>query len=86
MSLHGFPPLAVVELHPIVHTIFGLSGILQGLSEKISEVVIVWLVLKSKVAHVAKILVEFLWGWKLVNVYETEQNAKTYQGIPRTDP
>jgi hypothetical protein len=60
MSLHGFPPFAVIQLHPVVYTIFGLSGTLQGLREEISKVIVIWLVLKAKVAHVAEILIEFL--------------------------
>lgn len=58
MSLHGFPALAVVELHPVVLAILDLASLLEGLGEKITKVVVVGSVLEAEVAHVRKVLVE----------------------------
>lgn len=63
MSLHGFPALAVVKLHPVVFSILDFARVLQSLSEEVAKVVVVWCVLESKVSYVAQILVEFLGAW-----------------------
>jgi hypothetical protein len=60
MVLHRLPPLAVVDFHPVINAVFGFPRVLKGLGEKITEVIVVWLVLESKVANITQILVEFL--------------------------
>ena len=59
--LGRLPPLAVVQLHPIVLSIFDLARSLESLSEQITQVVVIWSILESKVADVAEVLVELLW-------------------------
>ena len=59
--LGSLPALAVVELHPIIFSILNLAGALESLGEEVAKVVVIWSILKSKVADVAEILVELLW-------------------------
>ena len=60
MLRNSFPPLAIVELHPIIFTIFYFTEILQCLSEKVAQVVVVWGILEAKVTDICKILVKFI--------------------------
>lgn len=60
MCLHGFPALAVVELHPIVLAIFDFAGVLESLSEELAQIFVVGCVLEAKVADVAEVFVELL--------------------------
>ena len=58
--LGSLPALAVVELHPIILSILNLASALESLSEEVAKVVVIWSILKSKVADVAEVLVELL--------------------------
>jgi hypothetical protein len=58
--LDGLPSFAVVQLHPVVLSIFQLPGVLQRLGEQIAEVVVVGSVLEAEVSHIREILVELL--------------------------
>jgi hypothetical protein len=60
VCLEDFPPLSVVQLHPVVLSVFNLAGALKCLSEQFAEVVVIRCVLKAKVPDVAKVLVELL--------------------------
>lgn len=59
--LGSLPAFAVVELHPIIFSILNLAGALESLGEEVAKVVVIWSILKSKVANVAEVLVELLW-------------------------
>lgn len=80
MGLHGFPSLAVVDLHPVVFAILNLARVLQCLRKEIAQVIVVRVVLETKVADVAEVLVEFLcktvslqkWAWR----DETNQESR----------
>lgn len=56
-----FPTSTVVQLHPVVLPIFNFPCVLQGLSEEVSQIVIIGSVLETEVANVGQILVEFIW-------------------------
>jgi hypothetical protein len=60
VRLHNLPALAVVQLHPVVLAVFDLASALERLGEQLTQVVVVGGVLKTKVADVAKVLVELL--------------------------
>jgi hypothetical protein len=55
------PSASVVELHPVVLPILHFTSILEGLRQKVPEIVVVGGVLEPKVANVAQIFVEFFW-------------------------
>lgn len=55
-----FPTSTVVQLHPVVLPIFNFPCVLQGLSEEVSQIVIIGSVLETEVANVGQILVEFI--------------------------
>jgi len=57
---HGFPSLSVVQLHPIVFSIFDFSCVLESLGEQIPKVVVVRCILETEVPHVAQVFVELL--------------------------
>lgn len=84
VRLHGFPALAIVQLHPVVFTILNLARALQGLGEELAEVVVVGCVLEAQVTDVAEVLVELLCEqlvWKRLL-----ELRGTYQGSHRTSP
>jgi len=56
----GFPPFAIVQLHPVVFSVIHLAAVLQGLSKESTKEVIVGCILKAKVSHVAQVLVELI--------------------------
>lgn len=60
MLFHCLPAFAIIQLHPVILSVFNLSGVLQGLGEQIPQVVVVRCILKAKVANVAEVLGEFL--------------------------
>lgn len=60
MLLHRFPAFTVVELHPIVLSIFHFACVLQRLREKIPEIIVVRRILESQVTNVTKVFVKFL--------------------------
>lgn len=47
------PPSAVVELHPVIFPILYFARVLEGLSEEVSEVVVVWGIFETEVADVS---------------------------------
>jgi hypothetical protein len=47
MVLHGLPPFAIIDLHPVVYAIFGFPSVLEGLGEELTKVIVVWFVLES---------------------------------------
>jgi hypothetical protein len=53
------PSSSIIELHPIILAIFDFSCVLEGLREQVSQVVVVWSVLKAEVAHISEVLCEF---------------------------
>ena len=59
--LGRLPPLAIVKLHPVILSILDLASALESLSEQVAKVVVIWGILKSKVADVAEVLVKLLW-------------------------
>jgi hypothetical protein len=60
VRLHDLPALAIVQLHPVVLAVLNLASALERLGEELAEVVVVGGILETKVADVAKVLVEFL--------------------------
>ena len=52
MMLHCLPALAIVQLHPIVFAVLNLARVLESLSEKFSEVIVIWSILKPEVPDV----------------------------------
>lgn len=60
VGLHHLPALAVVQLHPVVFAVLDLSSALQGLGEKLAQVVVVGGILEAEVANVAQVLVKLL--------------------------
>lgn len=53
VGFHDLPSLSIIQLHPIILAILYLAGALECLCEQFTEVVIVWRILKAKVADVA---------------------------------
>lgn len=60
VRLHRLPPLAIVQLHPIILAILNLSSALEGLGKELPEVVVVGGILEAQVTDVAEVLVELL--------------------------
>lgn len=62
MILHRVPPLSriLADLHPVVLAILDVAGVLQGLGEELSEVIVVGGILETKVSDVRQVLVELL--------------------------
>jgi hypothetical protein len=81
MSLRGIrlvvPASAVVELHPIVLSIFHLAGILEGLRQEITQVIVVRGILETKVAHIAQIFVEFFCDILVREMYSWRRAGET---------
>jgi len=53
VCLHGLPPLAIVQLHPVILAVLNLTSALECLGEQLAQIVVVWSILKSKVADIA---------------------------------
>lgn len=54
------PSPAVVELHPVILSIFDLTSVLEGLGQEVTQVVVVRGILEAQVADICEVLVEFL--------------------------
>ena len=67
VMLHGFPSLAIVQLHPVIFSIFDFASVLEGLSKEVSKVVVVRSVLEAKVSYIAQVFVKFFYRRMLVN-------------------
>lgn len=57
---HGLPPLAIVQLHPVVLAILNLAAVLEGLGEQVPKVVVIGSILETEVPDVRKVGVELL--------------------------
>lgn len=57
----GLPAAAAVDLHPVVFTVFHFSGITERFGQDLTEMIVVWSLLKSEVSAVFKVFSEFLW-------------------------
>jgi hypothetical protein len=55
-----FPAPSIVQLHPVIFSVFNIASVFQSLCEEVPKVVIVGCVLESKIPHVGEILVELL--------------------------
>lgn len=53
-----FPSSSVVQLHPVVFSVFDFPSVLQSLSEQVAQVVVVGSVLEAEVPDVAQVLAE----------------------------
>lgn len=84
--LHSLPSFAIIELHPIVLSIFDFAGVLERLSEQLTQIVVVRSILKSKVPDVAKVFAELLCHCVQFNIIPSRENTETYQDSLRTDP
>jgi len=80
------PSSSIVELHPVVLPILHFAGVLEGLCQKITEIVVVGGVLKAEVANIAQILVELFWGRSEILYSYPRQEGGNYLDIPRKDP
>ena len=56
-----FPALPSVQHHPIEYTILGLAQGLENLSEQLPEEVVVWRLLKPKLADIVHVDGKLLW-------------------------
>jgi hypothetical protein len=56
----SLPTLAVVQLHPIVFSIFDFAAVLEGLSEQIPQEVVIGCIFETKVSHIGEVLVELI--------------------------
>jgi hypothetical protein len=84
---NGFPPLAIVQLHPVVFSVIHLAAVFQGLSKESTKEVIVGCVLKTKVSHVAQVLVELICvPWLAIGALHNWMDAVAYREILRKAP
>ena len=60
VRFHRLPALAVVQLHPVIFTVFDFSSALESLREKFAQIIVVRGVLETQVPDVAEILIQFL--------------------------
>ena len=66
MMLHGLPPFAVIQFHPVILAILHFSSILQRLSEKLTEIIIVGGIFKTQISDVAEVFAELLCNYNSV--------------------
>src|ERR1700761_4888692 len=57
---HGLPSLAVIDFHPIIISVLGLSSVLQSLCEEVTQIIVIRFIFKSKIADITEIFIEFL--------------------------
>ncbi len=60
MRLDSLPAPPTIQLHPVIFAVFNFTRVLQCLSEKVPQKVVVWGIFKSEITDIAEILVEFL--------------------------
>jgi hypothetical protein len=56
----SFPTLSIIEQHPIKHTIFLLSDVLQNFGKKLTKEVVVWVLLEAEFANIVQVDAKFL--------------------------
>ena len=76
---HGLPSLAIVKLHPVILSIFDLAGVLERLSEQLTQVVVVRSIFEAKIPDVAQVLAKFLCHCVQFNIVPSQSDKETHQ-------
>lgn len=60
VGLDGLPTATSVQFHPVIFAILHFARVFQCLGEEVPKEVVVRSILKSQIAHVAEVFIEFL--------------------------
>lgn len=76
-----FPAPSVVQLHPVIFSVFNIASVFQSLCEEVPKVVIVGGVLESKIPYVSEILVKFLCVMVSILKSRTTEDSLTWIAV-----
>ena len=62
MQFASVPSSSTIQLHPVILAVFNVAGVLQCLTEQVSQEVVIGSVFESEVPYVAQVFVELLCG------------------------
>lgn len=65
VGLVVFPASAIVQLHPVVLSVFHFPRVFESLRQEVTEIVVVWRVLEAEVANIGYVLCELLYAFTI---------------------